>query len=186
MVSVKESFQPFLQQRNGVCFPGKTLFPWAPDRIFKSGEMLWWDEKHPAKLVFFASGGLQCQPEILSSSPRALNASYFLRRKRPDPWSMGVPQELAYQCKRLKQTSSTPLRSVPPATARPFAAAPETFPVIAAAAKEKSWFNSHRGRAPRVTVQVRGEHWVGLNIVGFVPEEVGKIQRSSRHAPSLD
>ena len=148
--------------------------------------MLWWDEKHPAKLVFFASGGLQCQPEILSSSPRALNASYFLRRKRPDPWSMGVPQELAYQCKRVKQTSSTPLRSVPPATAQPFAAAPETFPVIAAAAKEKSWFNSHRGRAPRVTVQVRGEHWVGLNIVRFVPEEGGKIQRSSRHTPRLD
>ena len=98
----------------------------------------------------------------------------------------GAPQKLAYQCKRLKQTSSTPLRSVPPATARPFAPAPETFPVIAAVAKEKSWFNSHRGRAPRVTVQVRAEHWVGLNIVGFVPGEVGKIQRSSRHTPRLD
>ena len=70
--------------------------------------------------------------------------------------------------------------------ARPFAPAPETLPVIAAAAKEKSWFNNHRGHAPRVTVQVNGEHWVGLNIVRFVPEEVGKIQRSSRHTPGLD
>jgi hypothetical protein len=25
--------------------------------------MLWWDEKHPVKLVFFASGGLQWQSE---------------------------------------------------------------------------------------------------------------------------
>ena len=99
------------------------------------------------------------------------------------PWGS---QKLAYQCQRLKQTSSTPLRSVPPATARPFAAAPETFPVIAATAKEKSWFNSHRGRAPHVTVQVRGEHWVGLNIVRFVPEEVGKIQRSSQHTPRIE
>ena len=79
-----------------------------------------------------------------------------------------------------------PLRSVPPATAPPFPPAPEAFPVIAAAAKEKSWFNSHRGRVPRVAVQVRGEHWVGLNIVRFVPEEVGKIQKSSRHTPRLD
>ena len=99
---------------------------------------------------------------------------------------MGAAQKLAYQCKRLKQISSTALRSVPPATARPFAAAPETFPIIAVAAKEKSWFNSHRGRVPRATVQVRGEHWVGLNIVRFVPEEVGKIQKSSRHTPRLD
>ena len=60
------------------------------------------------------------------------------------------------------------------------------LPVIAAAAKEKSWFNSHRGRVPHVAVQVRGEHWVRLNIVRFVPGEVGKIQRSSRHTPRLD
>ena len=53
-------------------------------------------------------------------------------------------------------------------------------------AKEKSWFNSHRDRARRVTVQVGSEHWVGLNIVGFVPEEVGNIQRSSRHTPRRD
>ena len=79
-----------------------------------------------------------------------------------------------------------PLRSVPPATAPPFPPAPEAFPVIAAAAKEKSWFNSHRGRVPLVAVQVRGEHWVRLNIVRFVPGEVGKIQRSSRHTPRLD
>jgi hypothetical protein len=39
---------------------------------------------------------------------------------------------------------------------------------------------------PRVAVQVRGEHWVRLNIVRFVPGEVGKIQRSSRHTPRLD
>jgi len=67
------------------------------------------------------------------------------------PW--GLPKSWPTNA-RLKQISSTALRSVPPATARPFAAAPKTFPVIAAAAKEKSWFNSHRGRAPRVTVQV--------------------------------
>ena len=50
----------------------------------------------------------------------------------------------------------------------------------------KVWFNSHRGRVPRVAVQGRGEHWVRLNIVRFVPGEVGKIQRSSRHTPRLD
>ena len=78
------------------------------------------------------------------------------------------------------------LKSVLPAPARPFALAPETFPVIAAAAKEMSWFNSHLGRAPRVTVPVRGEHWVGPNIVRFVPGEVGKIPESSRHILRLD
>ena len=70
--------------------------------------------------------------------------------------------------------------------ARPFAPAPAPFSVIAAVAKETSWFNSHRGRAPRVTVPVRGEHWVGLNIVRFVPGQVGKIQESSSHTPRLD
>jgi hypothetical protein len=97
-----------------------------------------------------------------------------------------VPKKLAYQWKRLKQTPRTLLRSVPPATARPFPRAPEAVPVIAATAKGKSWFNSHRGRVPRVAVQVRGEHWVRLNIVRFVPGEVGKTQRSSRHTARLD
>ena len=139
------------------------------------------------QLNWFSSPAVDCNGsrKMLSSSPRALNVSYLPWRKRPDPWSMGS-QKLDYQCKRPKQTSSMPLRSVPPATARPFAAAPETFPVIAATAKEKSWFNSHRGCAPRVAVQVRGEHWVRLNIVRFVPEEVGKIQKSSRHSPRLN
>lgn len=68
------------------------------------------------------------------------------------------PKKLAYQWKHLKQTSSTRLRSVRPATARPFPPAPEAFPVIAAAARGKSWLDSRRGRVPRVAVQVRGEH----------------------------
>ena len=104
------------------------------------------------------------------SLAQALNvtSTMSVRQFQTDPMRMGgpcfsaghgdPPKKLAYQWKRLKQTSSTPLRSVPPATARPFPPAPEAFPVIAAAAKEKFWFNSHRGRVPRVAVQVRGEH----------------------------
>ena len=113
---------------------------------------------------------------IAPHSSGALSRSLFLRSRpqpgRPPRSPLNVrmehpclvpvhgapPKTLAYQWKRPKQTSSTPLRSVPPATARPFPPAPEAFPVIAAAAKEKFWFNSHRGRVPRVAVQVRGEH----------------------------
>ena len=139
---------------------------------------------------------------IAPHSSGALSRSLFLRN-RPQP---GRPPALASErengaplfsaggpSKNVGLPMETPNedlqyapRSVPPAAARPFPPAAGAFPVIAAAAKEKSWFNSPRGRVPRVAGQARGEHWVRLNIVRFVPGEVGKIQRSSRHTPRLD
>jgi len=53
-------------------------------------------------------------------------------------------------------------------------------------AKEKPWFNSHRGRVPRVRCSGKRRALGSINIVRFVPGEVGKIQRSSRHTPRLD
>ena len=112
-----------------------TGFKWRPDDAVEFTQSI---ERFPSKLGTAQTNSIPASlPGLVASGFQRFRLPPFCLHLRLGALMGTIPKKLAYQWKRLKQISSTPLRSVPPATARPFPPAPEAFPVIAAAAKEK-------------------------------------------------